>query len=392
MFCQALKRIFLNNTRHSVKSINIKTLRSTIIGQKWFSTEPEKPRSQFGGRYTVTMLPGVGVGPELMDYVKMVFKYLGVPVDFEEITIAPDESGDADLEYAITSIKRNGVAIKGNIETLDDITAIKGRNIAIRNELDLYINIIECKPHPALQLRHNDIDIVMMRQNTEGEYAMLEHEIGPDLVQSLKISTTINAERVCRRAFDYAAAHGRRKVTTVHHTDVLNLSDGLFFEMAYRVAMEYPNILHEDINVDYCTLKLIQHPQEFDVLNMTNLYGNIINNIVCGISGGPGLYSGKNFGKDYAVFEQATRNAGVELIGTNSVNPITMFNASVDMLEYLGLNSYAAVIRNAVYKTLSDRKFHTRDLGGSASSMDVVKNILKVATFEEAPLRINKTS
>lgn len=385
MFCQFLRQTLRKSSFNSSKLLKVSN-----TGKRCYNTVQKGPRAQYGGRYTVTMLPGAGIGPELMKYVKIVFRNLGVPVDFEEIAIAPDVSGNADLEDALTSIKRNGAAIKGNIETFGGNTEITSRNIAIRKELDLYINIIECKPHPALKLRHRDIDIVMIRQNVEGEYAMLEHEIGPGIVQSMKITTAENAERVCRGAFEYATATGRRKVTTVHQTDILTYSDGLFFEMAYRVAMQYPKILHDDINVDICSLKLIQNPQEFDVLNMTNLYGNIISNIVCGIAGGAGLYSGKNFGTQYAMFEPATRNTGTALKGTNIANPIAMLNASVNLLEYLGLNSYAAVIRNAIYKTLSDRRFHTHDLGGSASSTDVIENILKVATFEEAQQRKNE--
>lgn len=389
MFCQVFKRIVTNNPKQLIKPVTL-TPKISEIERKCYRTVPEIPKALYGGRYTVTMLPGAGIGPELMGYVKMVFRHLGVPVDFEEISIAPDISGNEDLEYALTSIKRNGAVIKGNIETFGGDTQINSRNIAIRNELDLYINVIECKPHPALLLRHSDIDIVMIRQNTEGEYSMLEHEIGPGIVQSLKISTASNAERVCRRAFDYATANGRRKVTTVHQSHRLTYSDGLFLEMAYRVAMKYPNILHDDINLDTCSLKLIQEPQEFDVLNLTNLYGNIISNIVCGIAGGAGLYSGKNFGRHYAMFEPATRNTGTTLKGTNSANPIAMLNASVNLLEYLGLHSHAILIKNGIYKTMSDRKLHTHDLGGPASSMDVIDNILKVAGFEEAQQRKNE--
>lgn len=367
-----------------------KTLKKVSFHPPFLTPRTFGTGALYGGRHTVTMLPGSGIGPEMMEYVKTVFKYLGVPVDFEEISIAPDVSGNDDLEYAITSIKRNGVAIKGNIETPSREVGVISRNVAIRNELDLYINILECKPHPALNLRHKDFDIAIIHQNTEGEYSMLEHEVSEGIVETLRIATVKNAQRVCRRAFEYATVNGRRKVTTIHQTDILTYSDGLFLETAYRTAMEYPKIRHDDINIDFCSLQILRNPELFDVLNMTNLYGNIISNIVCGIAGGPGLYSGKNFGEQYAVFEPATRNTGTTLAGKNVANPISMLNASVNLLDYLGLHSYANVIKNAIFKTLSNTKFHTADLGGQATASEVIENILKLASLEELNARKNE--
>lgn len=167
------------------------------------------------------MLPGSGIGPELMGYVKEVFKYAGAPVDFESVDIDPRSDDNNDLDYAITSIKRNGVAIKGNIETKSESAGVLSRNVAIRNELDLYVNILHCKSYPGVHARQSGIDIVVIRQNTEGEYAMLEHESVNGVVESMKVVTESNSDRVARYAFEYAKRTGRKKVTTIHKANIM---------------------------------------------------------------------------------------------------------------------------------------------------------------------------
>lgn len=167
------------------------------------------------------MLPGGGIGPELMCYVKEVFKFAGAPVDFEVVDITSAAHDDEELEYAITSIKRNGVAIKGNIETKSEEAGIQSRNVALRNELDLFVNVLHCVSVPALTARQKGIDIVIIRQNTEGEYAMLEHECIPGVVESMKIVTEPNSQRVIRHAFEYARRNGRKTVTTIHKANIM---------------------------------------------------------------------------------------------------------------------------------------------------------------------------
>lgn len=210
------------------------------------------PAAHFGGRHAASMLPGGGIGPELMNHVREVFLAIGVPVDFEIIDIDPNKEGNDDLEYAITSIKRNGVALKGNIETRSEGTDTISRNVVLRNELDLYVNVLECRQYPGVLARHKDINIAIVRQNTEGEYAMLEHESVPGVVESMKIVTNENSERVARYAFEYAKSTGRNKVTTIHKANIMKLSDGLFLEVSRRVAKEYPEIQHSDMIIDNC--------------------------------------------------------------------------------------------------------------------------------------------
>jgi isocitrate dehydrogenase (NAD+) len=251
------------------------------------------PVALYGGRHAVTMLPGGGIGPELMGYVREVFKYAGAPVDFEVVEIGDE---NVDLDYALTSIKRNGVAIKGNIETKSESASVVSRNVAIRNELDLFVNILHCKSYAGVPARQKDIDIVIIRQNTEGEYAMLEHESVDGVVESMKVVTESNSDRVARFAFEYAKKNGRKRVTTIHKANIMKLSDGLFLDTSRRIAKEYPEIEHNDMIIDNCCMQLVSKPHQFDVMIMTNLYGSIVSNVVCGLIGGAGLLSGKNYG------------------------------------------------------------------------------------------------
>lgn len=334
-------------------------------------------KAKYGGRHTVTMLPGGGIGPELMAYVKEVFRFGGVPVDFETVSIDPQSEGTEALEYAITSIRRNGVGIKGNIETKSLTAGVQSRNVAIRSELDLFVSVLHCQSYPGVTCRYKDIDIILIRQNTEGEYAMLEHESVKGVVESMKVVTTENAERVARYGFEYAKKHGRKKVTTIHKANIMKLSDGLFLETSKNVAKDYPDIEHNNMIIDNCCMQLVSNPHQFDVMIMTNLYGAIVSNVICGLVGGAGLISGRNYGDHYAIFEPGTRNTGTAIAGKNIANPIAMLNASVDMLEHLGYQYHADNIKKAIDLTINEDRLFTPDLGGTCSSTEVVQNILK---------------
>lgn len=306
------------------------------------------------------MLPGGGIGPELMGYVREVFKYAGVPVDFEIIDIDPNSESEEDLEYAITSIRRNGVGIKGNIETKSESIGVVSRNVAIRNELDLYMNVLHCKSYPGVKSRHSNIDIVILRQNTEGEYAMLEHESVKGVVESMKIMTRENSTRVARYAFEFARANNRKKVTTVHKANIMKMTDGLFLETSRQVAKEYPDITHTDMIVDNTCMQLVSNPHQFDVMITTNLYGSIVGNVIAGLIGGAGLLSGRNYGDHNAVFEPGARSTGTAIAGKNLANPIAMLMTSVDMLKHLGHNFHANAIEEAIVKTIVEDKILTK--------------------------------
>lgn len=332
--------------------------------------------SQYGGRYTVTMLPGDGIGPEMMNYVKEVYRYAGAPVDFEEIRMDPNS--EVDFYNAITSIKRNGVGLKGNIETRENRPDYLSRNVELRNQLDLFAYLLHCKSFPGVPTRHQDVDILIIRQNTEGEYAMLEHESVSGVVESLKVVTRENSERLARYGFDLAHKLGRKKVTIVHKANIMKQADGLFLETCQRVAKDYPSIQSDNMIIDNCCMQMVSKPQQFDVMIMTNLYGNIVSNVACGLIGGPGLLAGANLGSKYAVFEPGTRNSGQSIAGKNIGNPVAMLSAAADLLQYLRLTGHARLLYDAIDRTVNVDCIHTPDLRGQATSIDVVQNIIRI--------------
>uniref|UniRef100_A0AC35FUL5 Isocitrate dehydrogenase [NAD] subunit, mitochondrial n=2 Tax=Panagrolaimus sp. PS1159 TaxID=55785 RepID=A0AC35FUL5_9BILA len=336
--------------------------------------------ARYGGRQTVTALPGDGIGPEMIDHVHRIFTFAQVPVDFETIQVSSENPREEDLENAIVSVKRNGVALKGNIETKFDDPHFKSRNMEIRRRLDLYANVLHTVTIPTVPSRHKDIDIVMIRENTEGEYSGLEHESAAGVVESLKIVTREKMERISRFAFDYAMKYDRKTVTAVHKANIQKLGDGLFLKIASDIAKnEYPEIKFSAMIVDNASMQLVSRPQQFSggIMLMPNLYGNIISNIACGLVGGPGLVSGMNFGENYAVFETATRNTGTTLAGKDIANPTAFIRASCDMLRYLNYNEYADLISDALFDTLTVQRVHTQDIGGTAKASELVKSLLE---------------
>uniref|UniRef100_A0A5F9CT22 Isocitric dehydrogenase subunit gamma n=1 Tax=Oryctolagus cuniculus TaxID=9986 RepID=A0A5F9CT22_RABIT len=321
-----------------------------VLSRPW-EQQTIPPSAKYGGRHTVTMIPGDGIGPELMLHVKSVFRHACVPVDFEEVHVSSN-ADEEDIRNAIMAIRRNRVALKGNIETNHNLPpSHKSRNNILRTSLDLYANVIHCKSLPGVVTRHKDIDILIVRENTEGEYSSLEHESVAGVVESLKIITKAKSLRIAEYAFKLAQESGRKKVTAVHKANIMKLGDGLFLQCCREVAAGYPQIAFESMIVDNTTmqvgsspsrahvhthtptplpwlgglspwtprlpapvllsllfspfsaLQLVSRPQQFDVMVMPNLYGNIVNNVCAGLVGGPGLVAGANYGHVYAVFE-----------------------------------------------------------------------------------------
>lgn len=366
-------------------SISNTTLPALIYPQRYVSTAGHlnvklaiatKPKAKYGGRFMVTLLPGDGIGPEMMRHVKTVFKVGGIPVDFEEINLDSMNENIEKVEEAITSIKRNGIALKGNIETREHSKYFKSRNVELRTRLNLFANIVHIKSQPSVQTRHKNIDLVLIRQNTEGEYSSIEHETVPGVVECLKVVTRNKCDQIARFAFNFAVQNNRKKISCVHKANIMKLSDGLFLQVAREVSKDYPDIEFEDIIIDNCSMQLVSNPWQFDVLLLPNLYGAVLSNIACGLVGGPGLTSGVNLGDDYAVFETGTRNTGKSMTGKNTANPIAVINASADLLHHLYLDDYAVMIREAINKALNDAKIHTPDLNGQYSTTDVVNFIV----------------
>lgn len=338
------------------------------------------PKACYGGRHTVAMLTGDGVGPELMEYVKEVYHVLGAPVDFEEIPVNQN-SDDLTFHDALLAMKRNGIGIKGNFATEPGQSS---RNLALRTQLNLYAFVQRCHNFPEIKTRHDNVDIVIIRENTEGEYSRLEHENVPGVVESLKIITREKSERIANFAFNFAIRHNRKKVTAVHKANIMKLTDGLFLNTCASVAKLYPQIEFNSMIVDNTCMQLVSKPQQFDVIVLPNLYGNIVGNVAAGLVGGAGLATGVNLGDRNALFEMGTRNSGRSLAGKDLANPCAMLLTSADLLEYLDHTDMAKKIRDAIVNVISVQKIRTRDLGGDSSTRTVVNAVI------EAILRVRK--
>ncbi|KAF3860409.1 hypothetical protein F7725_000664 [Dissostichus mawsoni] len=306
-----------------------------------------------------------GIGPDLLNHVREVFRFSCVPVDFEVVHVNSADESEDDINNAIMAIRRNG-----NIETIHTMApSVKSRNNLLRTNLDLYANVMHCQSLPAVQTRHKNIDIMIIRENTEGEYSSLEHEC-IRVVECLKIITRTNSLRIADYAFKLAREKGRSRVTAVHKANIMKLGDGLFLQCCREVASGYPDITFDSMIVDNTTM-------QFDVMVMPNLYGNVVSNVCAGLVGGPGLVPGANYGLNYAVFETATRNTGKSIAGKNIANPTAMLLAGCMMLDHLKLYDYATMIRNAILSTMNETRLHTADIGGQGTTSEVVQSIMR---------------
>uniref|UniRef100_A0A0N5AR68 Iso_dh domain-containing protein n=1 Tax=Syphacia muris TaxID=451379 RepID=A0A0N5AR68_9BILA len=349
----------------------------------WFIGEPKTEVGEFAkhnGRYTATVIPGDGIGPEMINHIKDIFSVAKVPVDFEEVPLSSDLSNEEEeMNNVIKAIKKNGIALKGNIETKFDIPEFKSRNVELRRRLKLYANVLHCQNIPTVPSRHKDINMVLIRENMEGEYSGLEHETIPGIVESLKIVSTKNIQRIARYAFEYARLYRRNRITIIHKANIQKLADGLFLKTCFDMAKnEFPEIECNSLIVDNACMQLVSRPQQFDVVLMPNLYGNIISNVVCGLVGGPGLVSGINVGEKYAVFETGTRNTGTLLAGKDCANPTSFIRAGIDMLRYLALAHYSNLISDSLFEALTERCVHTKDIGGTAKTSDLVEAVKEI--------------
>ncbi|RXM32014.1 Isocitrate dehydrogenase [NAD] subunit gamma, mitochondrial [Acipenser ruthenus] len=335
------------------------------------------PPAPKGGRYEATLIPGDGIGPQLLEHVRQVFVKAAVPVDFEIVNINSHTSDDKEVMKAIASLQKNGVGLKGNIQTdHSQPPNHKSKNLLLRTKLDLFANVIHHKCLPGVKTRHSGIDIVIIRENTEGEYSWLEHESVPGVVESLRIITRSKSHRIAQYAFEHARKHGRKKVTAVHKANIMKLADGLFLECCREVASGFPDIKFEQLIVDNTTMQLVSRPTQFDVMVMPNLYGNVVNSVCAGLVGGSGLVAGANYGTKCAIFESGTRNTGKSLVNKDIANPTAMLLASCLMLDYLGLKEHSNIIRKAIMRTMGELNIRTFDIGGSASTQEVINSIL----------------
>lgn len=319
--------------------------------------------------HKVTLIQGDGIGPEIVAATLTVVEATGVKIAWEE-AIAGEEAlekyGTPLPEETLVSLQKNKVGLKGPLTTPIG-SGYRSINVALRKALDLYANLRPAKSYPGVNSPYREIDLVVVRENTEDLYAGVEHMVGPDAAESIKIITRRASERIVRYAFEYARQHNRRKVTAVHKANILKLSDGLFLETARSVAVQYPEIEFEERIVDNMAMQLVQKPHLYDVMVMPNLYGDILSDLCAGLVGGLGVAPSANVGDTVALFEPVHGSAP-KYRGEDKVNPTAMILTAALMLRYLGEEEAASRIERAVAEVLREGKTVTYDLGGSAGT------------------------
>ncbi len=328
--------------------------------------------------HRITLIPGDGIGPEVAQATKMVLDAAGVDIEWIEKKAGGDhihKFGTPLPEETLASIRETTVALKGPITTPVG-SGFGSVNVKIRKELDLYANYRPAKTLPGVPTRYKNVDTIIIRENTEGLYSGLEHLVIPGVVESQRIITEEGSKRIIRFAFELARQQNRKKVTAVHKANILKLSDGLFLEVARRIARDYPDIEFEDAIVDATAMRLVMDPTQFDVLVMENLFGDILSDLSSGLIGGLGMAPSANIGESYAVFE-AVHGSAPDIAGKGLANPTALILSGTLMLHHIGEGNAAKRIEKAVEKTLADPSNRTGDLGGKAKTMDYVKALLK---------------
>jgi len=336
--------------------------------------------------HRVTLIPGDGIGPELAAATKRVLDASGVEFEWEVV-----DAGEAVLaregtplpQSVLDSIIRNKVAIKGPITTPVGV-GFRSVNVALRQTLGLYANLRPVRSIPGLVTRYENVDLVIVRENTEDLYAGIEHMVGPDAAESIKIITRAASERIARYAFEYAVANGRRKVTAVHKANIMKFSDGLFLESCRTIAAQYEGrIAFEDRIVDNMCMQLVQKPELYDVLVLPNLYGDIVSDLCAGLVGGLGVAPGANIGPDAAVFE-AVHGSAPKYAGQNKANPTALMLSGVLLLRHIGEQAAAERVESAIRAVIAEGRTVTYDLGGSAGTSEfadaIVARLESVAT------------
>lgn len=325
----------------------------------------------------ITLINGDGIGPEISDAVVKIIEASGLKIDWDIQTAGADvieKEGTSLPERVLNSIKENKIALKAPVTTPIG-KGFRSVNVQLRKALDLYANLRPCKNLPNVKTKFDNVDIVVVRENTEDLYAGIERQVNSDTAESIKVITRKASERICKFAFDYAIKNNRKEVCVVTKANIMKLSDGLFLESYRKIAENYPQINKREILVDNLCMQLVQNPSQFDVLVLPNLYGDIVSDLCAGLIGGLGVAQGANIGLDYAVFEPVHGSAP-DIKGQNKANPTALLLSSIEMLKYIGEFSYAEKIEKALFKTLKNGVF-TADLGGNASTLDFTNAIIQ---------------
>ncbi|KAH9977788.1 hypothetical protein BGW80DRAFT_1557798 [Lactifluus volemus] len=351
------------------------------------------------GKYTVTLIPGDGIGPEISESVKTIYDAAKVPIQWEEVSVTPVLKGGKTVipDQAIHSVRKNTVALKGGSSTCHIACCLsttrpscigplatpigKGHvslNLTLRRTFNLFANVRPCASIKGYKTPYDDVNTVLIRENTEGEYSGIEHEMVDGVVQSIKLITWDASERVARYAFHYAQASGRNRVTAVHKANIMKMSDGMFLSACREVAKEFPEITYGEDLLDRVCLQITQNPKPFAdrVMVMPNLYGDILSDMCAGLIGGLGLTPSGNIGRDASIFE-AVHGSAPDIAGKGLANPTALLLSSLMMLRHMNLNDHADKIEKATLTTIAEGKRITGDLGGKASTKEYTTAIVE---------------
>jgi isocitrate dehydrogenase (NAD+) len=336
--------------------------------------------------YTVTLIPGDGIGPEVTDATVRVLEATGIDFEWERYQ-AGAEAYEKYKEYIpkalIESIERNRVALKGPVTT-PIAGGFSSINVALRKHFELYANFRPIRNLPHIPTRYPDVDLIVVRENTEGLYSGIEHEVVPGVVESLKIITEKASTRISRFAFEYARKNGRRKIHAIHKANIMKLSDGLFLRCSRAVAKEYPEITYGEHIVDNTCMQLVTNPYQYDMLLLENLYGDIVSDLCAAFVGGLGLVPGANIGDHCAIFE-AVHGSAPDIAGRNIANPTALIRSALLMLRHLGQAAAAQRIRNALECVYRQKDKLTRDVGGSAGTSQFADSLIEAMQSSSQP-------
>lgn len=325
----------------------------------------------------ITLIPGDGIGPEITAAALKIISASGADIEFEEHcagVTALEKHGDILPSSTIDSIGNNSVALKGPLTTPLG-GGFRSVNVQLRKIFDLYANVRPAKNFKGIKTPFEGVDIITVRENTEGLYTGIEYEINPDVTQAVRVITRNSTERVIKYAFELARNQGRKKVSVFHKSNIMKITDGLFTSVAEEIASCYTDIQCDYHIIDAACMKLVTDPQKFDVIVTSNLFGDIISDLTSGLIGGLGLTCGSNIGKDAAIFE-AVHGSAPDIAGQNKANPTALLMAAVQMLYHIGQPDAAVKIQTAVERTIEDGKYTTVDIGGSTSCSDYAKAVI----------------
>ena len=328
-------------------------------------------------RHKVTLIPGEGIGPEVAAATRAILEAAGVKIDWEEVQARSETASDTGqfvTESAVESVRRNRVALKGPMGT-----AIAGGapsvNVALRKTLDLYANVRPVKNIPGVKSRFEDVDVLLIRENTEDLYSGLEHEVVPGVVESLKIITEKASTQIAHFAFKHARRQGRKKIHAIHKANIMKLSDGLFLKSIRNVAPQYSEIEYKELIVDNACMQMVLNPQQFDMLLLPNLYGDVMSDLAAGLVGGLGVVGSANIGDEAAMFE-AVHGTAPDIAGKGLANPTALILSSIMMLDHLGETSASRRIRSALESVHRERKHVTKDVGGQAGTAEFTEAVI----------------